>query len=230
MPRKHIDFDDENAVLKEVAKEIDIPWDQLKIRESRNYNGAESTIYEIRHAWSHSEWYVAENEEAVEALATNLVEQDLEESPENFNRDFIEQHIDTKALKQALLSDVTSMRIDDLTDEASRRPDDFWQQYENEGRDAPEEDEEGNRREPTAREIEELADKQAEDQLSDPMSYLEDIYGREDAVKQAIEIAGLNVKEAAEAAVREDGAEHFINSYDGKTHQTPAGLVYWRGN
>src|SRR5271170_1583803 len=231
MAKRRIDFDDETAVLKEVAKAINVSWDQLKIRESRNYQElAESTIYEIGRAWSHNEWYVVENDEAADALATTIVEQDLEESPENFNQDFIENHIDTKKLKKDLMSDVTDMRIEDLTDEAERRPDDFWQQYEGEGWTAPEEDEEGERRAPTSREIEELAERLAEEQLSDPMAWLEEIYGREDAVKKAIEIAGLNVKEAAEAAIREDGAGHFLSSYDNETHETPTGLVYWRGN
>lgn len=62
------------------------------------------------------------------------------------------------------------------------------------------------------------------------MSYLEDIYGREEAVKQAIEIAGLDVAEAAKDAIGSDGAGHFLSSYDGETHETSAGLVYWRGN
>ena len=231
MAKKRIDFDDETAVLKEMAKALDIPWDQLKIRTARNYGGlAESTIYEINHAWSHNEWYVVEDDEAADALATKIVEQDLEESPENFNRDFVESHIDTNKLKKELLSDVTDMQIEDLTDTAERRPDDFWRQYEGEGLDAPEENEEGDRREPTSREIEELAEKLAEERLSDPMSYLEDIYGREEAVKQAIEIAGLDVAEAAKDAIGSDGAGHFLSSYDGETHETSAGLVYWRGN
>ena len=231
MGKRRVDFDDENAVLKEVAKAIDLPWDQLKIREHRGFTGfGVGTVYEITHAWSHSSYAVAENEEVADDLATEIVKQDLEESPENFNRDFIEQHIDTKALKQSLMSDVTDIRIEDLTDEAERRPDDFWKQYEAEGWDAPEENEEGERREPTQSEIEELAEKMAEDQLSDPMAWLEDIYGKEDAVKKAIEIAGLDIEEAAKEAVGADGAGHFLSSYDNNTNVTPSGLVYWRQN
>lgn len=122
------------------------------------------------------------------------------------------------------------MRIEDLQDMADRRPDDFWREYEGEGWDAPEENEEGERREPEYREIEELAEKQAEAQLRDPMEYLEDIYGREDAVKQAITIAGIDTAAAAEEAVNVDGPGHFLSSYDGSTHETKSGLVYWRHN
>lgn len=230
MSKRRVDFDDEDAVLKEVAKAIDAPWDQFKIRESHLTRFNAGTVYAITHAWGHTEYAVVENDEVADALATAIVKQDLEEQPEIFNQDFIERHIDTKALKKSLMSDVIDMRIEDLTDEAERRPDDFWRQYEAEGWDAPEEDEEGDRREPKSSEIEELAEKLAEDQLSDPLSWLEDIYGKEDAVKKAIEIAGLDVDAAAEQAVRDDGAGHFLSSYDSETHDSPAGLVYWRQN
>lgn len=80
------------------------------------------------------------------------------------------------------------------------------------------------------RDIEALAEQQAEEQLRDPMSYLEDIYGREDAVKQAIRIAGIDVNEAAEDAVSQDGEGHFLSSYDGHMREAPGGFVYWRTN
>jgi hypothetical protein len=42
--------------------------------------------------------------------------------------------------------------------------------------------------------------------------------------------AGINVEEAAEAAVKEDGMEHFLCKYDGNYHEGPGGLVWWRTN
>ena len=62
------------------------------------------------------------------------------------------------------------------------------------------------------------------------MDYLEDIYGKGDAVKQAIEIAGIDIDAAAEDAVDTDGAAHFLSSYDGNSYTTKGGLVYWRTN
>jgi len=62
------------------------------------------------------------------------------------------------------------------------------------------------------------------------MAYLEKIYGSEDAVKQAIEIAGIDVNAAAEDAVDTDGPEHFVARYDGNYYTTKNGLVYWREN
>lgn len=227
-----IDFGDEEAVLHEMAGELDIPEDELRIEEDRGLSGfGEGTVYSITiRGGGHKEWYVVEDSTQEHALAVAIVTQDLEQEPEIFAKHFIESHIDDKKLKDALWSDVLNMRTEDLEDEAQRRPDDFWRSYEGEGFDAPEEDEEGNRREPTYREIEELAERQTEDQLRDPMSYLEDIYGREDAVKQAIEIAGIDIDAAAEEAVNVDGPGHFLSSYDGSTHESKSGLVYWRHN
>ena len=61
------------------------------------------------------------------------------------------------------------------------------------------------------------------------MEYLDDIYGDE-AAKKAIEIAGIDVEAAAKEAVSTDGEGHFLSGYDGETHETKGGLVYWRTN
>ena len=61
------------------------------------------------------------------------------------------------------------------------------------------------------------------------MQFLEEIYGDEAAAK-AIEIAGIDVDAAADDAVDTDGWEHFLARYDGKSHETASGLVYWRVN
>ena len=157
------------------------------------------------------------------------MKQDLEQEPELFNKDFLESHINKDKLRDALEGDELNSRIDDLTYDAERNPDDFWKEYEREGWDAPEENEDGERREPTSSEIEELAEAQVKERLSDPMQFLEDIYGDEAAAK-AIEIAGIDIDAAAEEAVDTDGWEHFLARYDGNSHETGSGLVYWRVN
>lgn len=225
---KRVDFGDETAVLKEMAKALEVKWNDLAIREASNYEGfGTGTIYEITQAFSRSEWFVAENDKQADELAIEIVKQDLESEPEIFNQSFIEQHIDEKKLRDELMPDVRNFAHEDLS---ALDADDFWTRYEGEGLEPPEEDEEGNRRDPADREIEALAELQAEERLEDPMEYLEDIYGKGDAVKEAVRIAGIDVDEAAKDAVRDDGAGHFLSSYDGETHETPAGLVYWRHN
>jgi hypothetical protein len=231
-PMTEIDFDDEDAVLAEVAKALDIDPDELRIKESHLGDFGAGTVYEIAvHGGRHGkEWNVVADEDQEIELATAIVKQDLEESPENFEPNFIESHIYTDRLRRDLESDVLNSRIDELSDMASRRPDDFWKEYERAGFDAPEEDEDGEREDPDASHIEELAQSLTNDELKDPMQYLKDIYGREDAVKKAIEIAGVDIDAAADEAVSTDGAAHFLSSYDGNSYTTKSGLVYWRAN
>lgn len=233
-----IDFDDEDAILEEMSKALDIDVEELNIKESHLGDFGAGTVYEITiKGGGHKEWNVVADSDQERELAIEIVKQDLDQEPEIFNQDFIESHIDTDRLRRELESDVLNMNIETLED---RDADEFWREWEQWGLDLPEdvyeededeeEDEHGDARDPTSSEVEELAGKQTEDQLKDPMDYLEDIYGKEDAVKQAIRIAGIDIDAAAEDAVDTDGAGHFLSSYDGETHETDGGLVYWRHN
>jgi hypothetical protein len=232
MPRQkkkeEIDFGDEEAVLAAVAADMEADIEECVIQEDRGMSSfGEGTVYQVD--WGVEEYHVAENYDQAYALAVAVVKQDLEQEPELFNKDFLESHINKDKLRDALEGDELNSRIDDLTYDAERNPDDFWKEYEREGWDAPEENEDGERREPTSSEIEELAEAQVKERLSDPMQFLEDIYGDEAAAK-AIEIAGIDIDAAAEEAVDTDGWEHFLARYDGNSHETGSGLVYWRVN
>jgi DNA-directed RNA polymerase alpha subunit len=206
-----------------MGRELDIDPDELKIRVHTDFS---VTAYEItiRGSKYGKEWKVVASEDDERELAIEIVKQDLDESPENFNQNFIEQHINMDRLRRDLESDVQSGNEERLRDE---RPNDFWKEYERAGFDAPEEDEDGEREDPDDSHIEELAQSITDEELKDPMSYLDDLYGKEDAVKKAIEIAGIDIDAAAEDAVDTDGPAHF---YDGNSTTTKGRLVYWRTN
>lgn len=220
--RKQVDFDDEDAVGEEMAKVLGV--DVVAIRESHYADFGAGKIYLVESG--REEYYVAENEDQAEELALAMVKQDLENEPEIFNKDFLASHIDTDKLRDVLYSDVHSARFDDAD---GMRPDDFWEAYEAEGFSAPEEDEDGDRPDPTNAQIDELAESQAKAELQDPMQYLEDIFGNE-ATAKAMEMVGFDIDEAAQEAVNSDGVGHFLSPYDGETHETPSGFVYWRHN
>ena len=221
------DFGDEEAVLREVAEALGEDADDLTIEESHMTSFREGTVYEISTRVGRRSWLVMEDEDGAESLAVAVVKQDLENEPEIFNRDFIEQHIDTDRLRRDLTSDVESMTYDDLREYDAE---DFWREAERYGMDAPEEDEDGDLPEPEDGDIETLAEKITEDRLADPIAYLEDIYGREEAIAQAIKIAGIDEDAAAQEAVSADGWAHFLSRYDGNYDTTPSGFVYWREN
>jgi hypothetical protein len=225
-------FDNENEVLYEVALDLDIDPDELKIEESQN--GFDTgTVYRIYIRGSRTgskEWIVVRDSDQERELAIEVVTQDLKQEPEIFEENFIEPHINTDRLRLYLESDVLNNNIKTLQ---NRSNNEFWDEYEQEGFDLPEEiaDYVGDDPpEPNQKQIEKLAKKQTKDQLRYPMSYLKDIYGPEDAVAQAIKIAGIDVESAAEDAVDTDGPAHFLADYDGKSHETKSGFVYWRAN
>ena len=227
MPRQkkktEIDFGDEDAVLADVARALEVDIEECVIEEDRDMSSfGEGTVYQVE--CSVGEFHVAENYDQAYNLAVAVVKQDLEQEPEIFDKGFIESHINTDKLRDELMSDVIDHRIDDLTEMAENEKEDFWEEWKREGLKLPKQE-----REPTQNEIEELAQKQAETELEDPMRYLEDIYG-DDAAKEAIRIAGIDIDAAADDAVDTDGWEHFLARYDGHSHETASGLVYWRVN
>jgi hypothetical protein len=227
MTMAKIDFSDQDAVLEEVAKELDIDADELDIVTN---TGLESfgacDVYEvrIRRSKNGKTWSVVESSDDMEALALAVVKQDLEHEPEIFEKSFIEQHINTDRLRRDLESDVRNMTEEDLREMSDRQ---FWKTAEN-YIDVPEEDEDGGMPDPDDF-IEDVAEAMVEERLKDPMEYLEEIYGDEAAAK-AIEIAGFDIDAAAQDAVDTDGAEHFLARYDGNSHETPSGFVFWRDN
>jgi hypothetical protein len=231
MARKtEIDFGDEEAVLAEIAHELDIDPDDLSIEEASGMGGfGTGTVYEISTSGGRKSWQVVENYDQMEELATEIVKQDLEEDPSMFEKNFIESHINMDRLRRDLESDVQNMNEESLRD---MRDSEFWRTAERFGVDKPEEeeDDDGDTEEPDMDDfVEEVAEAMTKEQLRDPMQYLEDIYG-DDAAAKAIEIAGIDINAAAEDAVSTDGPEHFVARYDGNSHTTPSGLVYWRDN
>jgi hypothetical protein len=222
--REDIDFGDEDAVLAEVARALEMDPEELRIRRSHLSDFGAGDVYEV--ASGRMEWNVVESDDAERELAIAVVTQDLESEPEIFEPHFIESHIDKDRLRRELHSDILSMREEDLREMRDRE---FWREWESEGWELPEEDEDGELPEPDDSQIEELAERQTEEQLRDPLAYLEDIYGDE-AAKKAIEIAGIDIEAAAEEAVDTDGPAHFLAHYDGNSQTTRGGLVYWRVN
>jgi len=217
------DFDDEEAVLTEVARELGEDPEDCSISENRGLTGfGEGIVYEVK--CGRMEYSVVENDDAAQELAKAVVTQDLEQEPEIFDKDFIASHINTDRLRRDLHNDVRDMAEEDLRQMSDRE---FWRTAEG-YIDVPEEDDDGDM--PDVDDyIEDVAEKMAEERLKDPMEYLDDIYG-DDAAAQAIQIAGIDIDAAADDAVDTDGWQHFLARYDGNSSETKSGFVFWREN
>ena len=230
MSRK-ANFDDDDQVLAEIARVLDFDKDELTIKNGSAPNG-HGNAYTVSTHGGNKEWIVMRDDDEFDAAAVEGVKDDLQESPENFEPNFIRHHIDMDKLRRELSSDLSSSNADYVSDlEPSR----FWEEAPGHGLDIPDDvqaalDAGDEPREPTSREEEEFEEDMTRDQLKDPIGYLEDIYDREEAQKKAAEIGGIDVDSAAEEAVRIDGAAHFMCHYDGNYETSPSGFIYWRNN
>lgn len=216
------DFDDEDAVLAEVAKVIDIDPDDLKIKQRGN-------TYEVtlRGAKYGKSWTVMESEDEAEAAAIEQVKDNLSSDPEIFSTDLLASHINEDRLRRDLYSDVQNSNYELVND---MKTDEFWDTADRYGMDVPDEDEDGERPDPNDNEIETLADKMTDEQLEDPVEYLQEIYGKEDGIKKAIEIGGIDEDAVAEEVIRYDGWAHILSSYNGDYETTKSRFVVWRDN
>lgn len=165
------------------------------------------------------DYFVSPDSDTTTRMATALVKNDLSDDPSMFNESFINSYINVKRLRDMLHDDVEEMARETLRDEK------------------PELSDEERERTPNAVDIDEAeiafnkkVDQQVEEELRDPIQYLKDIYSDADGIKQAIQIAGINIEEAAEDAVAADGEGHFLPSYDGKVNDLPSGGQWWRHN
>ena len=193
-----------------------------KIEESPLSEFGVGTVYRLT-CGSRREYNIVESEDILRELALAIVIQDLENEPGIFNREFIERHINIDRLRSDLESDLNESNLNYAREISDRR---FRQEAEQWSLDIKDKD--GNERDITPADYEALAEAITESQMKDPMNYLDEICGN-DAAGKAIEIAGINVKAAAEDAVDTDGPEHFVCRYDGNSHTTsPSGFCYWR--
>jgi hypothetical protein len=259
-PRK-VDFGDEEAVLKEVCKELDLdPSDcSIKIGTSPNGHGDAYTISLGRH----SEYIVMEDDDEFETAARNGVEDQIKDDPSSFSMNMLVNHIDLDRLRSELHSDVYDMNYDRIQEDASHARDtiafmldhniDVPSPTEKELREHArlEADDEKSAEEIYAElaekdvedqwnaigdapeipdsELEALAEDATDNQLKDPMSYLEDIWGT-DAPAQAIKIAGIDESALADEIVSSDGAAASMCGYDGNYETTKSGFIVWKHN
>lgn len=225
-----VEWDDLEDWQKAAALEIQAVEGEMA------YVDASANVLEVEQAGQ--SFTIYQDDDTAEAVAVEQVEQDLNDEPGNFNQDWLEGFIDTDRLRDVLSGDVESSERDRYEDEWSSPEakrdglieqdkldrDEFFSEEGEELEITPELEAEIDSA------FESFITASVESQLEDPMSYLADIYGREDAAKEAMRMVGFNVTEAAQAAVSGDGWQHFLARYDGNSNDLPSGAVYVRTN
>ena len=200
--------------------------------ELGNFDGSEMTLS----SRDHQDFTIYASEDVAHEAAVRRVLSDLENEPELFTRTWLEGYINAERIRDSLMSDEqdsirdsydhqyrdNEAKRDKLDEEGRIEHDHFWDEDENEIEITSE----------LERELDQAWDDfieaEATARLEDPIQYLKDMMGDEDGLKQAIDIGGINMTEAATAAVNEDGVGHFLSSYDGHLNDLPSGAVYVR--
>lgn len=174
---------------------------------------------------SEREYQVVKNQDAAEELAIARVKQDLEYEPEIFNQDFLMRHIDADKLREVVFE---MAKDPDYIQELSTK--DFWRAAQQYGVDVPDEDEDGDLRDPTAAEQDELETAMASERADRPWDYLEEIFDAAEARAFVMREVGIDIDAAAKDAVDTDGAGQFLGTYDGELEISISGFAFWRIN
>lgn len=217
-------------------------WQRIAAVEFQQVEGEaayeDSSVQTLSVEQQGSSWMIFESNDAAESVAINQVEDDIDNEPGLFNRDFLERFINIERLKSNLQSDAEDSIRDSQSYEwgdAESKRDGLIAAHRLDDTDF--QDENGDWLEITP-ELEAVIDQAfedyisdlAEEQVDDPIEYLTDMMGRDEAVKWAIASVGIDKDEAAAAAVREDGWQHYLARYDGNSYDLPSGAVYVRTN
>jgi hypothetical protein len=222
--------------LKEKVGEIkDIRFGQ----SANNGYGHNVTIIEGEDG---SEWEMFESEEDAEDIARQGVENDLDNEPELFNQDWLDNFITMSDTDRRIIADeeataeIESMSDDEIV-EAAGKAEEYAEMQEALG----ETDSKGDANDIQI-EIDTLIDRAKEDlhdekydeiydELKDPIEYFVNdrgIYSREDLLKQSF--ITIDTEVAAEDAISTDGWQHFLATYDGQSIDLPNGRVMVRIN
>lgn len=214
---------DEEATQAELA--VVFPDDVEEIKTSWDEESDGTATFDADGA----SWRVAESDDAAEAIALTRVQEDLEEEPEIFNKDFMRNYITITETDRGVLANeesdnyVENMEDGELIKEAQLE-DEFV---------AAEEAEDSKLQDDLIQQAKESIQEKKYDEiykeLADPLQYFvhdHGLYSEEDLMKA--DFISIDKAAAAEDCITTDGWAHFLCTYDGNYKTLPSGAVYWR--
>jgi len=170
-----------------------------------------------------TEWTLWRSEDAARAETLDVVRDQLQTDPGSFNQDWLLRFINRDALKEHFrdiagdIEFLTEMdeqeQVDYLIRQGILNREDFYDDSDNF---VPNED---------LLEAGQEAFREKKIAEFDPMEWLRDVYGEEEALKQAAEAVGININAAADNAIATDGWQHFASYYDGSSTDLRSGAV-----
>ena len=180
------------------------------------------------------EYRVFKSEDDAEEVAVEQVREDLEESPENFNQDWLMNYIDGGDFFEEALNEMNQVYVDDIESESDSV-------YENrliaelvENGLMDEEDAKSDYAEPMADDLKSdyvaLLTEGQLDEGNNGLNYFIYNFGEEETYKMVRDNNLIDIDEASKDAVNVDGIGHFLSSYDGETLYLSNDCVAYRTN
>jgi hypothetical protein len=180
------------------------------------------------------EYRVFKTEDDAEEKAIEQVREDMEESPENFNKDFIIGYIDGGDFFENTLNEMNRGYAEDIMSESDDR---YTNRLISEMVDAGILDEDDalseNAEELAEERIEDFVNLMTEEQLNEEnngFDYFESNFGKEEAINMVIKNNLIDIDSASRDAVQVDGIAHFLSYYDGETVYLSNDYVAYRTN
>ena len=205
-------------------------FDDLEI----TYVGNSKIKYEFMASDGDVEYRVFQTEGDAEETAIEQVREDLEESPENFNQDWLMNYIDGGDFFEEALNEMNQVYVDDIESESDSV-------YENrliaelvENGLMDEEDAKSDYAEPMADDLKSdyvaLLTEGQLDEGNNGLNYFIYNFGEEETYKMVRDNNLIDIDEASKDAVNVDGIGHFLSSYDGETLYLSNDCVAYRTN
>lgn len=180
------------------------------------------------------EYTIYRNEDLAEQDAIEKVKEDLQESAEYFNEEWLMGHISAESFFENLFNEwnmgyATDIMTEDDSIYGNRLIAEMveWGIMDSDEANSRDAEETANER------IEDFVQALTEDQINqgnEGLTYYIDNFGKEDAMKVVVENNLIDMDSASKDAVNVDGIGHFLSSYDGNTIYLENNSVAFRTN
>ena len=213
--------------VKMIEKETDQKLLSLDKTDERN-------IFEFT-TKDDEDWMLALDESDAELMAEERVREDLEDQPEIFNQDWLLGQIDEEKAEDFFTSVYDEWNWGYVNDIETEGDNEYPNRLraEMEERDLITEKQAQDEKFNIEKFKEDFVDEMTKDQIDEGAggyTHYKFNFGDEEAKKLLLDNNLIDLDEATSDAIRVDGWQHFLASYDGHSIDLPNGMVIWRVN
>jgi hypothetical protein len=180
------------------------------------------------------EYRVFQSEHDAEITAEDEVREMMEDSPENFNQDWLMNYISGADFFEQGITEMNESYVEDIESESDSKYANLLIAELVENGLMDDDDAESDDAEALAQDLKSdyvallTDDKMA--QGGDGLNYFIDNFGEKETMKMVIDNNLIDIYEASKDAVYQDGIGHFLSLYDGETLYLSDGYVAFRNN